>query len=101
MNRKEGAIQKRIEFLEIMQRPVKAHNHTFWTDEEYEILRKMILEGANYENIALKLNQRGVRAIRGLIYRLYGTERLDKVRSVIKEEKNMRKPKVSRRNKWN
>lgn len=99
MNRSEGAIQKRIEFLGIMQRPVKADTHTFWTDEEYEVLKEMILQGANYENIAMKLDRRGSKAIRGLVYRLYGTESLDKVRAKIKEEGKMRRPKLIRRNK--
>lgn len=99
MNRSEGAIQKRIEYLGIMQRPVKAWTHTFWIDEEYEILKEMILQGANYENMAMKLDKRGVRAIRGLVYRLYGTESLDKARAKIKEEGKMRRPKVVRRNK--
>lgn len=99
MNRSEGAIQKRIEFLGIMQRPVKADTHTFWTDEEYEVLKEMILQGANYENIAMKLDRRGSKAIRGLVYRLYGTENLDKARAKIKEEGKMRRPKVIRRNK--
>lgn len=99
MNRSEGAIQKRIEYLGIMQRPVKAWTHTFWIDEEYEILKEMILQGANYENIAMKLDKRGSKAIRGLVYRLYGTENLDKVRLKIKEEGKMRRPKVVRRNK--
>lgn len=99
MNRSEGAIQKRIEFLGIMQRPVKADTHTFWTDEEYEVLKEMILQGANYENIAMKLDRRGSKAIRGLVYRLYGTESLDKVRAKMKEEGKMRRPKLIRRNK--
>lgn len=99
MNRSEGAIQKRIEFLEVKQRPVKAWTHTFWIDEEYKILKEMILQGANYENIAMKLDRRGSKAIRGLVYRLYGTESLDKVRVKIKEEGKMRRPKVIRRNK--
>ena len=99
MNRSEGAIQKRIEYLGIMQRPVKADTHTFWTDEEYEVLKEMILQGANYENIAMKLDRRGSKAIRGLVYRLYGTESLEKVRAKIKEEGKMRRPKLIRRNK--
>ena len=99
MNRSEGAIQKRIEYLGIMQRPVKADTHTFWTDEEYKTLKEMILQGANYENIAMKLDKRGSKAIRGLVYRLYGTENLDKARAKIKEEGKMRRPKVIRRNK--
>lgn len=99
MNRSEGAIQKRIEYLEVKQRPVKAWTYTFWIDEEYKILKEMILQGANYENIAMKLDRRGSKAIRGLVYRLYGTESLDKVRAKIKEEGKMRRPKVIRRNK--
>lgn len=98
MCRSESAIQRRIHDLKLRQRPVKADNHTFWTDEEYEILKEMILQGANYENISLKLDKRGSKAIRGLVYRLYGTEVLDKVRTVIKQEGEIRKHKMTRRN---
>ena len=98
MCRSENAIKRRINDLKLRQRPIKADNHTFWTDEEYQTLKEMILQGANYENIAMKLNRRGSKAIRGLIYRLYGSESLDKARAKIKEEGKMRRPKVIRRN---
>lgn len=100
MNRSEGAIQRRCNDLKLRQRPIKADNHTFWTDEEMQILKEMILQGANYENISLKLNRRGSKAIRGLIYRLYGTEVLDKVREMINNEGVIRRTKMIRRNKY-
>lgn len=91
MNRAEEAICRRILELKLMQRPVKADSNRLWTDDEKKLVKKMILEGANYKNISSQLENRGVRAIRGLIYRTYNTESLDKVRNKIKEIDNERK----------
>lgn len=79
-NRSEGAIQRRILELKIKQRPIKADNHTPWTQQEKDIVISMIKDGADYENISDRLEIRGSKAIRGLIGRIYGTENLDKVR---------------------
>lgn len=50
--RSEGAIQRRINDLNIKYRPVKADNHNKWSDEEYAILSNMIKNGSKYEQIS-------------------------------------------------
>ena len=82
MNRTCGAIQRRCVELGIKDRPVKADNHTFWTDEELARLGELIKQGFNYELIAERIG-RSSKAVRGLVYRYYTTENLDKVRNFI------------------
>lgn len=86
MNRSEGAINRRIIDLKLKQRPIKADNYTPWTEEEKVLVKKMILEGASYELISRKLNNRGSLCVKSLIARMYKTEALDKVRNKINSE---------------
>ncbi len=82
MGRTEGAIQRRLTDLKIKDRPVKADNHTQWTDEEFEVLGQLIIAGKKYEQIADVINK-SVKALRGRVYQMYLTESLDKVRGMI------------------
>lgn len=45
MGRTEGAIQRRLTDLGVKDRPIKAGNHTNWTDEEFALLGQMIVAG--------------------------------------------------------
>ena len=80
--RSEGAIQRRINDLNIKYRPVKADNHNKWSDEEYAILSNMIKNGSKYEQISDVIG-RSAKAIRGRVFDKYLTENLDKVRAYI------------------
>ena len=82
MKRTEGAIQRRLTDLGIKDRPVKADNHTNWTDEEFAVLGQMIIAGKKYEQMAAVIGK-SVKAIRGRVYQMYITENLDKVREMI------------------
>lgn len=82
MNRTCGAIQRRLCDLGIKDRPIKADNHNGWTDTEKILLGELIKQGYDYNLIAEKIN-RSSKAIRGLVYRQYITENLDKVRAYI------------------
>ena len=89
LQRTEGAITRRLLDLGIKDRPIKAHNHNSWQKSEIHQLKQMILDGYNYSLMSEKLQgqtQRGSKAIRGLIWRIYGTEVLDKAREQIKQE---------------
>lgn len=83
LKRTDGAIQRRICDLGIKERPVKAENHTLWTEEQIANLGKMIKQGYNYEAIHEEIPDKSVKAIRGLVFRFYLTESLDKVRKYI------------------
>lgn len=83
LKRTDGAIQRRICDLGIKERPVKAENHTLWTEAQIAILGKMIKQGCNYEAIHEEIPDKSVKAIRGFVYRYYLTESLDKVRGYI------------------
>ena len=82
LNRTCGAVQKRLCDLGINDRPVKADNHNCWTDQELIDLGDLIKQGYEYNLIAERIG-RSSKAIRGLVYRYYITENLDKVRAYI------------------
>lgn len=83
LKRTEGAIQRRICDLKIKERPLKADNHNLWTDEQITLLGNLIKQGFNYEAIHRAIPDKSVKAIRGLVYRYYITESLDKARLYI------------------
>lgn len=82
LRRTEGAIHKRISDLGINQHPVKANNHTKWTDDDWNTLTNMIKQGESYEAMSDVLG-RSAKAIRGRVFDVYLTENLDKVRAYI------------------
>lgn len=82
LHRTEGAIQRRIRDLGFTERPIKADNHTKWTDAEWATLGEMIKAGDNYEQMSDVLG-RSSKAIRGRVFNMYLTERLDAVRAYI------------------
>lgn len=82
IRRTSGAIQRRICDLGIKDRPVKADNHTKWTEQDYEKLCELIKSGYGYELMAEEIG-RSSKAIRGRVYAMYLTENLDKAREII------------------
>lgn len=82
LSRTEGAIQRRICDLKLEIRPIKADNHTKWTEDEYFTLGELIKQGCNYEEMSEILGK-SAKAIRGRVYNSYLTESLDKVRQII------------------
>lgn len=82
LNRSEGAIQRRVCDLNLKARPIKADNHIKWTKEEYSRLVEMIKERYTYEMMSDVLGKSS-KAIRGTVYRMYKTERLDRVVEII------------------
>ncbi len=86
LQRTTGAIQRRITDLSLKERPVKADNHIYWTDEEYDTLTTMIKDGCHYEEMQDLLGKSS-KAIRGRVFNMYLTERLDKVRAYIGDGK--------------
>ena len=82
LNRTEGAIQRRICDLNLIERPLKADTHTKWTNDECLRLGEMIKQRFNYEMMLDELNK-SVKAIRGKVYNMYLTEDLDKVSRLI------------------
>jgi len=82
LHRTEGAIQRRINDLNIKLHPVKADNHIKWTDDDWNTLTVMIKQGDSYEVMSDALG-RSAKAIRGRVFDTYLTENLDKVRAYI------------------
>lgn len=84
LRRTNGAIQRRLCDLGVKDRPVKADNHTLWTQEELLQLGELIKAGYGYELLAEALDK-SAKACRGKIYATYLTENLDKVRAIMGE----------------
>jgi hypothetical protein len=82
LGRTAVAIQKRRNDLGIKQKPVKAENHIKWTDAEWAMLADMIKAGYDYELMSDCLGKSS-KAIRGRVFDMYLTERLDVVRKYI------------------
>jgi len=82
LRRTNGAIQKRLSDLGVPDRPLKADNHTLWTESDLAQLSYLIKLGYGYELISEEINK-STNAIRGTVYRMYLTENLDKVRELI------------------
>ncbi len=82
MNRSEGAIQRRINDLELKERPVKAGNRNEWTADDYKTLADGIRAGDSYWLIGEKIG-RSEKAVRGKVYYQYFTENEDKVRAML------------------
>ena len=77
-----GAISRRLSDIGVKSRPIKAYNHNKWTEEELDLLDKLIVTGAGYPLISEKIG-RSSRAIAGVVYRKYGSEKLDKAMKII------------------
>lgn len=84
LKRTSGAIQRRICDLGYKERPIKADNKIAWTDDEIQQLIELIKQGMNYMLMAEIFNKSD-KAIRGKVYREFGSEDLDKVRNALKE----------------
>ncbi|MGL5712542.1 MAG: hypothetical protein ACRCX2_05945 [Paraclostridium sp.] len=85
MQRTVGAVERRMVDLGLKERPEKAENHIEWTNKEKELVREMILDGFNYELISESVGKSS-KALRGLLYRQYKTESLEKVYKIIRSE---------------
>lgn len=73
LSRTEGAIKRRVCDLKLKQRPIKAENHTPWTDNEIQTVFTMVEKGYKPQVIAEYID-RSACAIRGLLERTFGTE---------------------------
>lgn len=80
--RSEGAVIRRISDIKTPYRPLRNESHaTPWTEEEKATVVTMIKNHSNYPAISKAMDRHSEKAIRGLVYRLYGTENLDIVRA--------------------
>lgn len=82
LRRSEGAIQRRVNDLGIKERPLKADNHTLWTEDQIQTLCQMIKDGSNYESMSRVLGKSS-KAIRGKVFTVYLTENLAKVSKML------------------
>jgi hypothetical protein len=81
LHRSEGAIQRRICDLGLKERPLRESSHSIWEEWQLEKLKECINKGYGYELMS-DIIGKSVKAIRGKTYVLYGSENLDKVRTL-------------------
>lgn len=85
LGRTDGAIQRRILDLKLKERPIKADNHTLWTEEQYQLLTTCIKNGTPYQLMA-DIIGKSAKAIRGKVYSQLKTENLDKARKLLEDK---------------
>lgn len=84
LQRSEGAVVRRISTLGLKIKPKRNDPHTPWTTKELDLLEWLISEGATYQMLSLNIPRHSEKAIRGIAFRQWGTESLDKVRKILK-----------------
>lgn len=86
LGRKEECIKARIYNLGLKTRP----NHSVrrdWTEIELEIIVENIKKGYSYEHIQNELdNNRSVRSIQNKVFKMFGTQNLNKVCKILNEK---------------
>lgn len=82
LRRTNGAIQRRLCDLGVPDRPIKADNHTLWTQDELDLLGHLIKLGYGYDLIADEIGKSS-KSVRGKVYGMYLTENLDKARAIM------------------
>lgn len=82
LRRTNGAISKRLSYLNIKDRPIKADNHIPWRSEEYKKLGKLIKLGYGYDLISEEIGKSS-KSIRGKVYQMYLTENLARVNMIM------------------
>ena len=81
--RTEGAVVRRIVTLGLKLKPRRNSPHIPWTADELALLDNLLRSGANYTVIASQITRHSEKAIRGMTFRIYNTENLDKIRQLI------------------
>ena len=88
LGRTEGAVARRCKDLGLANPKRNGpHSHN-WNVEEMEIAVQGVLQAVPYPLISKELNI-SEKAIRGLMYRLYKTENQDKIRAIVRKERDM------------
>lgn len=82
LHRTEGAVTRRICTLGFKERPLKADNHTLWTDDDCDRLAELLKRRVNYEIMSTELGKSS-KAIRGKVFSMYLTENIDKAAALI------------------
>lgn len=82
MQRSEDSIRNRLHRLNIKTRPVikNIKNTQRWTQEEMNILKKLIKKGYDYKTIQSFIPNRTVKSLRKKVYTIYGSGNLEKAR---------------------
>ena len=89
MHRTAGAIQRHICDMDIKERPVRKPPHQKWERCQIISMKDMLEKGEPYPMMAEKVGK-SEKAIRGYMYRIFGTENIDKIRKMMNQPKGKR-----------
>ncbi len=84
LRRTNGAIQRRICDLGLKERPLRESPQSTWEGWQLQKLYELIQAGVGYEYMQDEIGK-SAKAIRGKVYCLYGTEKLDRARENFRE----------------
>ena len=85
LHRTESAIQKRLENLGCLYRPIPEPKHNDWTDEEVDILLKALKEETNWTAIKQLIPNHSEKAIKGKCYMMFKTQKLNNIKKLLSE----------------
>ncbi|WP_196590564.1 hypothetical protein [Pectinatus frisingensis] len=86
LGRTAGAVQRRVCDLGLKERPVRRSAHEKWEAYQIEQLHSLIEASMPYPLVAERIGK-SEKAIRGYVWRIYGTESQDRVRNMMLEAK--------------
>ena len=83
LHRTESAIQKRLENLGCLYRPIPEPKHNNWTDEEVSILLKALKEETNWIAIKQLIPNHSEKGIKGKCYIIFKTQKLNNIKKLL------------------
>lgn len=83
LHRTEQAITQRINMLGIKYRPLPEDKHNTWTDEDVLLLKELLVTNSHYAIICTKLPNHSEKAIKSKVYKMFGTQDLQKVKKLL------------------
>lgn len=83
LRRSAGAIQRRCCDLGLKERPVRESPHNPWSDADLQLMADMIRQGCSYAMIGEACGGRSEKAVRGVVFQKYRTEKADDVRLML------------------
>ena len=84
LNRTDASIRRKMYDL-YLPSLVSKNKHIKYTDSDAAVIEEMILSGCKYEEIAKRL-KKSPKGVQNYMYKMYGTQQLDKLREIIKEK---------------
>lgn len=83
LHRTEQAVTQRINSLGIKYRPLPEDKHNKWSDDEISLLIELLNTCSHYTLISNKIPNHSEKAIKSKVYKMFGTQDLQKVKKLL------------------